>query len=206
VGLRRILNELEDAYRDLAYRLAISPVEDGRPRIAVVLYPREGFHSITGLGEWAGGAFDGTVRVPVGDFTKEEQGMKRVLRHELVHAFVRESGGPAVPGWLNEGLAQWLEPDAAHAIAQARKKISGTELFPFERMQGTLASWTDQDEIVRAYAQSLVMVDYIASEYGESVLYEMIAGCKTKVAPEATFERATRLGLATVVEDLAAGR
>lgn len=205
-GSGRILNELEDAYRDLVDRFGIAPVEDGRPRIAVVLYPREGFHSITGLGEWAGGAFDGTVRVPVGDFTQEERGMKRVLRHELVHAFVRESGGPAVPGWINEGVAQWLEPDSAHAVAQARKKMSGGELFPFERMQGTLASWTDQEEIVRAYAQSLVMVDYIAREYGESVLFEMIRGCKAKVAPEATFEQATRLGLATVIEDLAAGR
>lgn len=201
-GSGRILNELEDAYRDLCDHFSAAPVEDGRTRISVVLYPREGFHSITGLGEWAGGAFDGTVRVPVGDFTKEERGLERVLRHELVHAFVRECGGPSVPGWLNEGLAQWLEPGADQAARQAREKLAAEEYFPLERLQGTLSTWTDQDEIVRAYAQSLVMVQYIAGEYGEAVVFDMVRGCKAGVGPEVTFERVVRLPLGTVVEDL----
>ena len=115
-----------------ARALRARPVEIGGPRIAVVLYERESFDKVTGLGHWAGGAFDGTVRVPVEDVDDEQGRLDRILRHELTHAFVRAVGGTGVPGWLNEGLAQLREPGRASSVAGARKALAGHTLFPLE--------------------------------------------------------------------------
>ena len=102
-GSHKVLEELEAAYTDFAEIFGFHPVEAGKPRISVVLYRREGFDALTGLGDWAGGAFDGTVRLPVEDEDLDGRPLKRVLRHELVHAFIHAAGGTDVPGWLNEG-------------------------------------------------------------------------------------------------------
>jgi hypothetical protein len=201
-GSHRILSELESAYSDFGDVFGRHPVEEGAPRIAVVLYRRESFDALTGLGDWAGGAFDGTVRVPIGDFELEESRLRRILRHELVHAFVRAVGGRSVPGWLNEGLAQWLEDGRERALEAARTDLAGTELFPLERLQGSLASWDDERAISLAYAQSLLLTDHITRHYGERLVFEMVEGCATGQTPAATFEEKTRVVLSVVLSDL----
>ena len=77
-------------------------------RLRVVLYRAEDFTRLTGLGHWAGGVFDGTIRVPIGAEGVDPR-LDGVLRHELSHAFVERLGGGACPAWLKEGLAQILE-------------------------------------------------------------------------------------------------
>jgi hypothetical protein len=175
----------------------------------VVLYRRDRFDAVTGLGDWAGGAFDGTVRVPVEDLEHEVERLKGVLRHELAHAFVHEAGGTKVPGWLNEGLAQWLEPPfldgRAVVVRRARARLEGTALYPLEQLRGSLASWTEREAIERAYAESLALVAFIEHMYGERVLFEMVSACKAGGTPEARFRDAVGLELAVVVEDLARG-
>ncbi|HVS09697.1 MAG TPA: hypothetical protein VMS76_07460 [Planctomycetota bacterium] len=202
-GSPEILNELELAYTDLTEHFGVRPVDDGRPRISVVFYRREGFQGITGLGDWAGGAFDGTVRVPVEDLALERERLRRVLRHELVHAFVRHAGGLGVPGWLNEGLAQWLEGDAKAGVRAAQRQLAGRELFSLDTLQGSLITWKDEAEIGVAYAQSLALCDHVARRYGEGVLFAMVEGCKRGEAPAATFQRWTGLDLAVALRDLA---
>ncbi len=198
----KILNSLEDDYGELVRFFGSAPVEEGRPRIAVTLYRREGFHEITALGDWAGGAFDGVVRVPIGDYEREAAGLERVMKHELVHAFVRVIGGANVPGWLNEGVAQWLEPNRSANLDAARRHVKGQTFFPVERLKGTLATWKDKDEIGRAYAQSLLMVDWMVQRYGERVLLDVIEECKS-TAPDVSFERSTHVPLQELIDDLA---
>src|SRR6187402_2568619 len=176
-GSHRLIEVLERAYDDLALFFGTLPVEKGRPPIRVALYRREGFGTLTGLGDWAGGAFDGTVRVPVEDLAREERRLESILRHELVHAFVLELGGASVPGWLNEGLAQWLEPERARDLEQARAALAGSDPIPLEELQGSLARWQDEARIARAYAQSLAFVDYLARQYGERIPVALVAGC-----------------------------
>ena len=56
---------LEAAYQEYGEIFRRRPVEEGEPRIEVVLYRSEGFNAVTGLGDWPG-AF-GTIRVPADD-------------------------------------------------------------------------------------------------------------------------------------------
>ncbi len=205
-GYTQILRELETAYQEYGELFGVFPVEAGRPRISVVLYHRSQFDEVTGLGDWAGGVFDGTVRIPVEDFAREQRGLTRVLRHELTHAFISVVGGRDVPGWLNEGLAQLLEwpflPDRGQAAQAAKRSLAGKELFALEELQGTLATWKDTAKISRAYAQSLAFTSHVERMYGERVLYEMIAGCKDGKTCSETFRSRTGVELSSLLHDL----
>jgi len=203
----QITSELESAYLDLGEHFGHWPVENGRPRIRVVLYKRQGFLEATGIGHWAGGLFDGTVRVPVEDLGREKTELTRVLRHEIVHAFVAVVGGKTVPGWLNEGLAQYLEHKDLglhqRRIQGAREGLKGKQLLPLEELQKSLASLKDEQKIHSAYQLSLALVDHIERNYGERVLYEMVAGCKAGVEVTISFHKRAGTPLAQAHADLA---
>lgn len=203
-GSHRLIDVLERAYEDLGLFFGILPVEQGRAPIRVVLHRREGFGALTGLGDWAGGAFDGTVRVPIEDLAREERRLESILRHELVHAFVLELGGAGVPGWLNEGLAQFLEPDRERDVELARAALAGKAWIELEELRGSLATWDDQARIAQAYAQSLALVDHLARHYGERIPVALVAGCAQGKDVAATFREWTRVDLAAAAGDLAA--
>ena len=198
---------LEEAYLELGECFGHFPVEAGEARIRVVLYTRAEFDQVTGLGDWAGGAFDGAIRAPVKDLASELPRIARVLRHELLHAFVAVVGGDDVPGWLNEGLAQLLESKGESArafdVARARAALEHVPLFPLAELQGGLAGWTDTARIERAYAQALGLVAHIEAHYGERVVFEMVSSCRAGETPEQSFRRRVGLELETVLADLA---
>lgn len=203
-----VFDVLEGAYLDFTEQFGIDPVADGRARLRVVLYKRDGFHGATGIGHWAGGLYDGSIRVPLEDLGRERTQLRRVLRHELVHAFVHESGGREVPGWLNEGLAQLLEDQdpatQGRSLDAARKRVAGTTFVPLASLSGSLSAVGDDVAIQRAYAQSLLLLDYLAREHGDRTPFAMVAGCKREGGYSAAFERATGVALATVFEDFRA--
>lgn len=200
---------LEQAYAEFVLVFNHDPVSGDAAKIKVVLYAREEFSELTGIGHWAGGVYDGVVRIPVVDFSRERATLVRVMRHELIHAFMRSVGGRDVPAWLNEGLAQWheqeLELDRTAAVARARAKLRGHELFPLEELRGTLATWKDTEAISRGYAQSLTLVAYIDEWYGERVLYEMVEGCAEETPCAETFKGRIGMQLDDAVQALESG-
>ena len=187
------------AYETLRGFFGVDPVIESGERIRVVLYDREEFDALTGLGDWAGGVFDGVIRVAVDDLSSERTRWERILRHELVHAFVREVGGRKVPGWLNEGLAQLLEEDRPN-VSLARAEIKGTPLFPLERLQESLATWTDVQEIQRAYAESLVFVDFLKRETAVD-LTKLLRACREGEAVDGAY-KVDGVPLSTYLSDL----
>lgn len=205
-GAFQITPQLERAYQQYGELFDVWPVEKDQPKIRIVLYRREGFHEATGIGHWAGGLFDGTVRVPVEDMQKEKVDLERVLRHEIAHAFVSAAGGATVPGWLNEGLAQYLEYENLSARAQrvqsARKRLQGKELLPLDKLQRSLAELGDDDTIQLAYSEGLALVDAIDRNFGERVPYQMVAGCKKQVLVSDSFRQRTGQTLESALSDL----
>ena len=206
-GAFQITPQLERAYQQYGELFDTWPVEKGRPKIRVVLYRKEGFHEATGIGHWAGGLFDGTVRVPVEDIQKEKLDLERVLRHEIAHAFVSSAGGAGVPGWLNEGLAQYLEyetlPARAGRVKNARERLRGKQLLPLEQLQKSLAELSDDETIQLAYSEGLALVDAIDRNFGERVPYQMVAGCKKQVPVAESFRQRTGQTLEGALSDLA---
>ena len=198
-----VLAELELHYADLALVFAVSPGERGAPRIPVVLYRREEFARITGLSEWAGGSFDGTIRVPIAEERSLDPALSALLRHELVHAFVRAVAGEKVPAWLNEGLAQWLARDPVAELELARRRLAGKQLLPFERLEQAFASLAEP-EIPVAYGQATLAVAYLERHFGREALIATLRGCREGRGAAAAFEEWSHVALRLALEDFAA--
>jgi len=187
-----VLTDLDTFYGEFGEFFGRRPVEERGNKIRVVFYRRAAFDQVTGLGDWAGGVFDGTIRVPVGSFAQERERLRTVLRHELMHAFIQHIGGGNAPAWLNEGLAQWIErPGQGRQldVALARGRLRGQTLFPLTELRGSLAAWSDKDAIARAYAQALVLVDHLVFTKGERLLVELVAASneRSPTGPEQCF-------------------
>ena len=202
----QITQVLESAYQDIGESFGTFPVEAGRARIRVVLYRREGFHSATGIGHWAGGLFDGMIRVPLEDLGRERAHLERTLRHELVHAFVAHAGGKRVPGWLNEGLAQWLSdpylPSRARDVQRAREKLKASKPLALAELRDSLSSHAEPERIAVAYAQALALVDHLDRSYGEAVLFAMVAAERSSKTCEEVFRQRTGVDLEVAMQDL----
>jgi tetratricopeptide (TPR) repeat protein len=127
-----MLELLEESYADLSSELDAHV----REPITVILYPRERFHDTTRSPREVAGLFDGKIRLPVGGLDTVGDTLRRVVRHEVVHALLHVKGRGRVPRWLHEGLAQTFEPRdpaivrAALAFAQ-REKGETLDLEPF---------------------------------------------------------------------------
>jgi tetratricopeptide (TPR) repeat protein len=197
-----VLEHLERSYDDLVLWFGRDPLA-GKGSVRVVFYDPEDFDRLTGLGDWAGGVFDGVVRISARDLS-EGTAWRATLVHELVHAFLDAWCGGAVPGWLNEGLAQRLEKKGTPAPNLLGALIEhGT--FPLERLTGSLAGWDDPRAIGLAYVQSLAFVDYLARTYGEESLRRMLDGLARGEGAEPAFAAFTRVELALAFEDWRAG-
>ena len=208
-GVDRLKVLLEDTYQEFGEQFGRRPVEAGEGRIEVILYDAAGFDSVSGLGDWAGGIFDGKIRVPVEDLRTELRfaRVKSVLRHETAHAFTRSIGGAAVPSWLNEGVAQWLEEPARRSsgVGVARARLASSSLFPLARLNGNLVGWEDRAEVARAYDQALAFVDHLSVQYGPEIVFSMIAACREGGVEGAAahFKARTLVELDPVLGDLA---
>lgn len=94
---------LDEAFNTLHDRLGEYP----RDEIKVILYSRVAFRDITRMPDWAGGAYDGKIRIPVGGLTtvQEANGLLDILVHEMTHAFLHRIAPQGLPLWFNEGMA-----------------------------------------------------------------------------------------------------
>jgi tetratricopeptide (TPR) repeat protein len=105
--VRALLTQLERAYRLLDRELGSTPSGD----ILVILYSRVDFHRITSWPKWAGGIYDGKIRIPVKGLSAGHgaASLDPILRHELTHAFLQSMVGRRLPLWFEEGLAEYFE-------------------------------------------------------------------------------------------------
>lgn len=206
-GAQDVLDVLELGYHELALFFDARPVEDGRAKVRVVITDRAGFARATGLGEWAGGAYDGRIRIPVADLGRERAGLARVLRHELAHVFVHALAPGGAPGWLNEGLCQWLEPSGEGerelARASARGTLAGERLHPLAALRAPFVRWDDPDSVARLYAQAFLLVDAVARSYGDRELVVLLRGVARGEEPASVFRARTGVALEQVLADLA---
>lgn len=198
-GAQGAIDVLERAYGEFTTLFQHDPLENGQRRIRVVLTTRAEFERSTGLGHWAGGAFDGTLRLPIEDFEGGREGWSQVLRHELLHLFIQEVGGARVPGWLNEGLAQWVEETRARDLERAHRALVGERLLGLDDLSAPLARLSDPARIGLAYRQSLAFVDHLMGQYGEWLVLQLVARAGRGAAVEVSFRELAGVELADVL-------
>ena len=131
--------------------------------IVAVLYTEKQFRDVTRAPEWAGGQYDGRIRIPVAGAAQQPELFERVMTHELAHAVIAGIVRREVPTWLNEGLAQLFD-GSDPAAARKRMKALGRSipLKDLEHGFGHMGAATAQ----MAYDESLLAVGVLADRPG----------------------------------------
>ena len=182
-----VLEILEDAYREIGQKLGHFP---SKP-IVVVLYAKESFQTSTGSPAWADGLFDpvlGRIQVPTQGALTDQAWLRRVLRHEFVHALLHDQLGlkaTAIPTWLNEGLAITLSADQWEELDQLRHQTF--TVIPLPMLEGTW-SGLSQDAASVAYLEAYSAVHYMIDRYGMHRVHELLSHLKARQALPAAMQ------------------
>jgi len=189
---RDVGRRLEAAYSRVGALLGVYPSR----RITAVLYSREQFSDITGLAAWSAAAYDGRIRVPLGDAREQRDELDRVLSHEFVHAVVGMIGGRTVPAWVNEGLATALEPAGA---ADAEAILARTDVRPeLSKLHRSFVGFGRRDAEI-AYASAAGAVRRLLDQRGAAAVVALLKD----LAGGAPFPTAFRQRIEMRYEDFA---
>jgi tetratricopeptide (TPR) repeat protein len=174
------LESLDRAYWRVGGILGTFPNEP----VKVIVYSTEQFRDITRSPQWAAGAYDGVIRVPMRGALDNPAELDRVLAHEFTHALVRSLAARGVPTWLNEGLATLLEGDdltwAERRVAQSSEPVSLAELQSgFAPLSGAQAAL--------AYAASALAVRRMVEEAGGFAVANLLRDLGVGVGFDAAF-------------------
>jgi tetratricopeptide (TPR) repeat protein len=182
-----VLDILEEAYRDIGQRFGHFP---SKP-VVVVLHPNATFQGNTGSPAWADGLFDpvlGRIHLPTQNALTDRAWLKRVLRHEFVHALLHDQQGVnhnALPTWLNEGLAMQLSSDHWPDTDQlARQEVS---VIPLTALEGSWANLSSEAASI-AYLEADSATRYLITRYGMHEVQRLLLRLKKKQTLNAAIE------------------
>ena len=175
---------------------------------SVRLLDRDAFIFKTGAPTWTNALyFRGEIMIPLSEREKlDTLDLVRSLRHEYLHAVVHSLSGGRCPGWLDEGLAQWIEgsENPALSIALARW-LAVNPPVPLALLQGGFTKLSIE-MVPAAYAQSLYAAGILVENFGfkpiRSYLNALKGGAVKADAfstnfglPESAFERSLTISL-----------
>jgi hypothetical protein len=183
---RELIATLESEYDDLVRQLGVAP----RASIPVILYTQQAFFDVTQAPSWSGAVNDGKLRIPISGVSSMTSDLARVLKHELAHSFVSQISGGRCPTWLNEGVAQAIEPKSLGSDGRRLGELfrSG-HAIPYNVLESGFMRFSTVEAYV-AYAESLAAVQYISETYGMSDVERILERIGQGSAPEAAL-RAT---------------
>jgi tetratricopeptide (TPR) repeat protein len=182
---RNLIAVLESDYEDLTRQLGVAP-----RNIAVVLYTDQTFFDVTQAPSWSGAVNDGKLRIPVQGLESVNSELARVLKHELAHSFINQVAGGRCPQWLNEGVAQVLEPKSVSSRgARLAGLYQAEHEIPLSTLEGSFMRLSPVEAML-AYDESLAAAEYINDTYGMSDLRRLLErlgqGSSTEAALRAT--------------------
>lgn len=137
--------------------------------ITVIIYTSKQFNTLTNSLDWALGMYDGKIRVKKEDLIKGEKLLRRVLFHEYTHALIHKITKGNIPIWLNEGIAQFEEPDKDNITSEKKwlqNKLQRKELISISKLETIFAARNDINDIKLAYLESKLFVCYLMDRYG----------------------------------------
>jgi len=166
----QLLTYLEAQYQDLARTFGTEP----HSAIHVVLYTSQSFFDVTRVPAWIGALNDGKLRIPLHGVESVTPDLAVVLRHELTHSFVSQLTAGRCPAWLNEGVAQLLEPRTLGGRAARLSELFQAEReIPLNMLEGNFSSLSEK-EAALAYDESLAAAGYLYGHYGMADLVRLL--------------------------------
>jgi Flp pilus assembly protein TadD len=107
-----------------------------------------------------------------------------VLRHEMVHVINLQQTQFAVPHWLTEGLAVYIEgqprPKKWTELLVSRSKAG--ELFNLDTLTLGFIRPQSSDDWTLAYCQAELYVEYLLATYGDDAINKLLAAYTDRLA------------------------
>src|SRR3954470_7342167 len=179
---RRAVTALEADYWRIGTALSIYPIGI----TTVILYTREQFHDITRSPSWAGGVFDGRIRVPVQGALENTAEFERVLAHEFTHALIQSVATRGVPTWLHEGLADCF--DGSDMRKKEQQLRQADPRIPLARLEGSFERVTPKEASLGS-AESAVAVRRLLGDAGAPAMANLLTDLGRGIAFAEAFER-----------------
>lgn len=171
----RILDILEDAYSNVGLALGQYPDKV----VDTILYTEQQFFDVTQSPAWAGGIFDGKVRLPVAGTEPDPDELRRIVTHEYVHAALTLATLPAVlPTWFQEGVAMNLEGGDRMAWARMRAARRTTPV-PLVALTDSFLGLGKSDAEA-AYAESYLLVHSLLDRFGTFRLADLVTRARNQ--------------------------
>jgi len=190
-----LLEIFETAYERGGDFLGVQPAQ----RVQVIVYALRDLRKAKSLPEWAGGVYDGKIRLPVSSMSSTPEQMTAAVLHEYCHHMVFVMTHGNCPTWLNEGLAQTLEGSDP---ARAQQILTGDDgklsLIPLSKLEGPFTEAKSREEAGKMYAQSLLTVKYLIKEKGIPALRELL----TNLGRQCSIQEAATMAFDDSLTDL----
>jgi hypothetical protein len=158
---QEILDGLEKSFVELETGLNYSP----RESVTVILYSDKVFRDITQTPSWVGAINDGKIRLPTKGLSRMDEKLRRILKHELTHSFIRMKTGDTCPVWFNEGLAQYMAGESSQTFHLSNEAPAGDQRLALSGLEGPFIN-LPYPMAIRAYRESLLAVDHLVNAYG----------------------------------------
>jgi len=188
----------EEAFRPMADLFRFEPEK----RIAMIVYPNHAEFAVTNAvnlptySEGIGGVtelYKNRIAIPFGGDYRD---FRRVIHHELVHAVINEVyyGGSVqsliqlgqrmrIPDWFNEGLAEYLALGwDTQSDMYVREAIINDHLPDISQLNGYFA-----------YRGGQAVWDFVAEQYGEEKIAEILRRLQTARSVSHAFQRSIGL-------------
>jgi len=162
-----VMDILGQVYLEIGRELNLYP----NRQIRVVLLANQEFFDITGSPGWAGGVYEGHIKVPVENYNLDI--LKIVLCHEYVHAVIYDRLAHRCSWWLNEGLAQFFSGDEQgnkQKLELAAALLSQGNVPSLTALPGNMSR--DKKQAQAAYALALSGVHFFMEKF---TIFEMQA-------------------------------
>ncbi|ABF43277.1 TPR repeat protein [Candidatus Koribacter versatilis Ellin345] len=196
---RDILEQLDSDYDGLVSQLGVAP----HGSITVILYTEQAFFDVTQAPSWSGAINDGKLRIPISGVSQMTSELARVLRHELTHSFITQIARGRCPYWLNEGVAQLMEPKSISSAGPLLAKLYASQReIPLNALEGSFMG-LDGNSAAIAYAESLTAVEYINDTYGMSDVRRLLERIGEGSSTEAALRSTFNVGYGQFEEDIA---
>lgn len=193
--VRACLECAEKCYKDLTDQLGFTRHEywnlEGRAR--VYLFPdRESYLRQTRVPAWSDGAAQ-SDRKTIWTYQQDHGFFDGVLPHETGHIVLREAvGGRAIPLWLEEGVACWLEPTRrADAEPQVRRALRENRFIPLAQLNRiTPETLAQRADVALFYAESVSLVSFLVDRYGKSGFHDFCSALRDGKSVDDALSRA----------------
>lgn len=165
-----VLNMLIEISEQIDQELQLYP----NRQIPVILLTNKAFADITGSPGWAGGAYEGHIKIPIDRYAIEP--LRQVLTHEYIHAVIYDLLAYRCPWWLNEGIAQYFSGD--NGGNQRKLKLANQMIkkgtVPDLKELPSLLKGGDRFKVKVAYGLALSAVKYLIDTYGTQDLQSIL--------------------------------